>query len=64
MNVKYYMKRYTVNEKPQEKKLLADKIELSEINEAISSTKNGKSPGIDRLRIEFYNLKLDLLKAL
>ena len=54
------MKRYTVNEKPQEKKLLADKIELSEIKEAISSTINGKSPGIDRLPIEFYNLKLDL----
>ena len=60
MNVKYSMKRYTVNEKPQEKKLLADKIELSEIKETISSTKNGKSPGIDRLPIEFYNLKLDL----
>ena len=33
---------------------LTKQIEISEIQQAIQSMKNGKSPGIDGITIEFY----------
>ena len=41
---------------------LTQKIQISEIKEAIYSMENGKSPGIDGLPIEFYKDFFELLK--
>ena len=74
--IKRFIRKQTTVKKPQNKLLqhitpnltqtqntkLTQKIQISEIREAIYSMENGKFPGIDGLPIEFYKDFYELLK--
>ena len=56
------LQQLTPNVSQTQNSKLTQKIQISEIKEAIYSTENGKSPGIDSLPIEFYKDFFELLK--